>query len=235
MLWFLLACVIGVTSENDRTTISFDQTRPAHHIDTSDALKSSVRLSAYTEDDMEVAHGSGNYFKIGGHRFIITAAHNIVKGTTLEVVDGHRSYKTYPVLIDTERDIAILVPEIKLRHAKAVEYRTNSKELDLGQVVTYAGYPADLGKSTFTGNVANDQRYTMMMQSFALPGSSGSVVFDNKGRAVGIISAIRLGMHELSPFPQMHPTLVYCQKLRDYDRYTVREFILRWKKSRLAP
>lgn len=236
MLWFmLLSCVMGVTTEEDQTIISFEQTKAAHYVDSSNALKSSVRLAAYNKEGEEVAHGSGNYFKIGRHKFILTAAHNITEDTTLEVADGYRSYKTYPVVVDTLRDIAILIPEVDLRRSKAVEYKTNAGELDLGQVVTYTGYPADLGKSLFTGTIANDQINIMMMQSFALPGSSGSVVFDTKGRAVAIISALRLGMYEFSPFPQMHPTLVYCQKLRDYDRFSIRGIIERWKKSRSEP
>ena len=235
MLWFILSCVVGVTSGEDQTTISFEQTKAAHYVDSSSALKSSVRLAAYNEKGEEVGHGSGNYFKIGGHKFIVTAAHNIIKDTVLEVADGYRSYRTFPVIVDFHRDIAILIVEVDLKTSKAVEYRTNSKDLDLGQTVTYTGYPADLGKSLFTGTVSNDQRYTMMMQSFALPGSSGSVVFDTKGRAVAVISALRLGVYEFSPFPQMHPTLVYCQKLRDYDRFSIRGIIERWKKSQSEP
>ena len=235
MLWFILSCVVGVTSGEDLTTISFEQTKAAHYVDSNNALKSSVRLAAYNEEGKEVGHGSGNYFKIGGHKFIITAAHNILKDTVLEVADGYRSYKTFPVLIDFHRDIAIIVPEVDLKKSRAIEYKTNSDEIDLGQTVTYTGYPADLGKSLFTGTIANDQRYTMMMQSFALPGSSGSVVFDTKGRAMAVISALRLGVYDFSPFPQMHPTLVYCQKLRDYDRFSIRGIIERWKKSRSEP
>jgi len=68
-----------------------------------------------------------------------------------------------------------------------------------------------------------------MMQSFALPGASGSVVFDNKGMAVGVLSAIKVGMHNLSPFPQLHESLVYVNRLTDYDRYKLEELIVQWK------
>lgn len=235
MLWFLLACVLGVSTEEEQTTISLEHTKAVHYVNTNNALKSSVRLAAYNENGEEIAHGSGNYFKIGGDRFIVTVAHNIAPGASLEVEDGYRSLKLYPVVVDIERDIAILIPEEKLKVAKAVDYRLGLEEDMVGDTIVYAGYPADLGKSTFTGTIANERRYIMMIQSFALPGSSGSVVFNTKGRPIGVVNALRLGMYEFSPFPQMHPTLVYCQKLRDYDRYTVRGFIERWKRSRSEP
>jgi len=68
-----------------------------------------------------------------------------------------------------------------------------------------------------------------MMQSFALPGASGSVVFDNKGMAVGVLSAIKVGTHNLSPFPQLHESLVYVNRLTDYDRYKLEGLIVQWK------
>ena len=232
MLWFLLSCILGVSTEEEQTTISLEHTKAVHYVNTNNALKSAVRLVAYNQAGEEIAHGSGNYFKIGGDHFIVTVAHNIVPGTLLEVEDGYRSLKLSPVIVDVTRDIAILIPEEKLKVAKPVDYRVDIGKDTIGDTVVYAGYPADIGKSTFTGTIANDQRYMMVIQSFALPGSSGSVVFNIKGRPVGVVNALRLGIYEFSPFPQMHATLVYCQKLRDYDRYTVRGFIERWKKSR---
>lgn len=234
MLWFILSCILGVSTEEGQMTISLEHTKAIHSVNNNNALKSSVKLSAFTESGYEIAHGSGNYFKIGGLRFILTAAHNIVAGTSLEIKDGHRYIKTEPIAIDSLRDIAIIIPVQELRNATAVEYRTNTDSDTIGKAVVYAGYPADLGKSAFVGTVANDQMYTMIIQSFALPGSSGSVVFDNKGRALAIISALKLGMYEFNPFPQMHATLVYCQKLRDYNRHTVKELIVRWIESRSA-
>jgi len=235
MLWFLLACVLGVSTEEEQTTISLEHTKAVHYVNTNNALKSSVKLIAYDDLGKEIAHGSGNYFKIGGDYFIITAAHNMAPGTLLEAEDGYRSLKLHPIIVDVTRDIAILVPEEKLRMVKAVDYRLGLEEDMTGNTIVYAGYPADLGKSTFTGTIANDQRYMMVIQSFALPGSSGSVVFNTKGRPIGVIHALRLGFYEFNPYPQMHSTLVYCQKLRDYDRYAVRGFIERWKRSRSEP
>jgi len=235
MLWLLLSCILGVSTEEEQTTISLEHTKAVHSVNTNNALKSSVRLGAYDESGMEIAHGSGNYFKIGGDKFVITVAHNIVAGTTLKVQDGNQSYKLYPIVIDIQRDIAILIPEKELKLAKPVDYRLGIEPDMTGDTIVYAGYPADLSKSTFTGTIANDQMYIMIIQSFALPGSSGSVVFNKRGRPIGVVNALRIGFYEFSPFPQMHAGLVYCSKLRDYDRKTVRELIVRWKKSRLAP
>ena len=235
MLLFLLSCVLGVTTEGEHTTISLEHTKAVHYVNTNNALKSSVKLVSYNRDDKEVSHGSGNYFKIGGHRFILTVAHNVIEGKTLEAQEGYRAIKTQVVLVDKVRDIAIVVPEEELKVAKAVDYRVDLDEDMTGDTIVYAGYPADMSKSTFTGTIANDKRHMMIIQSFALPGSSGSVVFDIKGRPIGGGNALRLGMYEFSPFPQMHPTLVYCSKLRDYDRYTVKGFLERWKKSRSEP
>ena len=67
------------------------------------------------------------------------------------------------------------------------------------------------------------------MQSFALPGASGSVVFDNKGLVVGVLSAIKVGYHGLGPWPQLHGSLVYVNRLNFYDKYMLEELLVKWK------
>jgi len=125
--------------------------------------------------------------------------------------------------------LAFFIPKRDLTSVRPVSYRT-SKKLDItGDSVVYAGFPADLEKSVFHGTVALTDRTCFMMQSFALPGASGSVVFDNKGMVVGVLSAIKVGMHNLSPFPQLHESLVYVNRLTAYDRYKLEELILQWK------
>ena len=73
-----------------------------------------------------------------------------------------------------------------------------------------------------------------MMQSFALPGSSGSIVFDNKGKAVGVLSALKMGMYGYSPYPQIHPTLVYVARLDKYDRNIIKGILVKWKSLTLG-
>ena len=232
MLWFLLSCIIGVESGEDYSSISFEQTKSAHYIDHMNALKSSVRVDGLDEEGELLGHGSGNYFKIGQHKFILTAAHNLEGAHKLAVIDGSFYVYLHAVIVDPTLDLAILVPEKDLKDTKAVKYLLLEEKNILGEEVIYAGYPADSSKSIFRGTVSSEMFSSFMMQSFALPGSSGSVVFDNKGQIVGVVSAIKMGTYGMNPFPQLHENLVFCMKPRGYDRAAVRGILERWKMSR---
>jgi len=224
----MLACIIGYEKDAGVTTVSIEQTRAAHYYYYDPAIQSSVRIQSYADGET-TGHGSGNYFKIGNHKFIVSAAHIITEGETLKVQDYDATVELIPFLIDQSVDLAFFIPKRDLTSVRPVSYRT-SKKLDItGDSVVYAGFPADLEKAVFHGSVALTDRTCFMMQSFALPGASGSVVFDNKGMAVGVLSAIKVGMHNLSPFPQLHESLVYVNRLTDYDRYRLEELIVQWK------
>mgnify|MGYP003118366096 CR=1 FL=1 len=234
MLWlFFLSCILGYQEEGNLTTFSIEQTYAAHYHNYSKAIDSSVKISVFDSDFKEVGHGSGNYFKIGRHKFIMTAAHVVADPEfPVYVASGNIYIRLDVVHIDENFDIAILVPAEKLRNKKPTDYRTN-KELDItGLTVVHAGYPSDLGLSVFNGTVASCSPNSIMIQSFALPGSSGSVIFDNKGRVVGVLSALKMGMYGYSPYPQIHPTLVYVSRVNKYSRYDIEEVIVKWKTSK---
>ena len=229
MFWFLLSCTLGYQQEEQLTTISLEQTQAAYNYNFSKVIKSSVRIAGLNSELEEAGHGSGNYFKIGQNRFILSAAHLIDAETVLYAVDGNRYVKLELMHADSENDIAIFIPRQKLKNVKAVNYTTNKKENLQGVTVVYAGYPADLEMSIFNGMVSKCDASSFIMQSFALPGSSGSVVFDNSGKVVGVLSAVKVGFTGVSPFPQMYPSLVYVSRLTEYSRASIKKRIALWK------
>jgi S1-C subfamily serine protease len=231
MLWlFFLSCILGYEEEGNLTTLSVEQTYAAHYHNYSKAINSSLKISVFDGDFREVGHGSGNHFKIGKHRFIMTAAH-VVSGPDflIYVASGGIYTRLDVVFLDEANDIAILIPAMELKNNKPTDYRTNNRLDITGLTVVHAGYPSDLGLSVFHGTVASCSPDSMMMQSFALPGSSGSVVFDNKGKVVGVLSALKMGMYGYSPYPQIHPTLVYVSRTKNYSRHDLEEIIVQWK------
>ena len=231
LLSLILACTLGYNHDSEEVTLSFDQTAAAHYFYYDKAIESSARILYFNEGE-EAGHASGNYFKIGQHRFIITAAHVVVDGGTFYVEDYKDKVELEIVWIDVGNDIAFAIPKKKLKSIKPVNYRTNKKLDIIGETMVYAGFPADLNKSVFHGTVATQSRYSFMMQSFALPGASGSVVFDNKGRIVGVLSAIKVGYHGLGPWPQLHGSLVFVNRLNFYDKYMIEELLVKWKNSK---
>jgi len=215
MLLFLFSCVMPMldTSDDMLEDNSDQLTYSVGKLDRS--ISSSVKL--IIKDGENRGHGSGNYFKHGRHKFIITAAH-VVEAGEIWVQDGLDVAKTEVLWKSEIRDLAIIRVMGELNHVKPVKFRINYDDNKVGSIIRYAGYPSDLGKMVFQGMVAKQKGTNLVLQSFALPGASGSVIFDEKGRAMAVLSAVSVQMNPWVGIPELAENIVYAGRLDFIDR-----------------
>lgn len=180
------------------------------------AYTSSVIINSFN-DGGQMAIGSGNYFQLWNKYFILTAAH-VVEGKK-EVFLTERSgftYKAKVVHIDKFRDLAILVTEERMKYTRAISYRP-SKRIDVSREVFYCGNPNEMYFTSYHGRISGINNQYILVDTFAWPGSSGSVVFNNSGQVVGVVSAISVeaptGVPVLVPhFVRVGPTFSYSRR-----------------------
>ena len=134
LLSLILACTLGYNRDNEGVTLSFEQTAATHYFYYNKAIESSIRILSY-EGEEESGHASGNYFKIGQYRFVITAAHVVTEGSKLYVEDFKDKVELEVIWVDTSNDIAFAVPKKNLKSAKAINYRTNKKLSIIGETM----------------------------------------------------------------------------------------------------
>jgi len=108
MLLFLFSCVMPMLDTPDDVIVESEDhsTYSVSKIDRS--LRSSVKL-VIKLDGTEGGHASGNYFKYGKRKFILTAAH-VVETGEVWVKDGLDIVKVETLWVDNERDLAIVRP-----------------------------------------------------------------------------------------------------------------------------
>ena len=223
MLYLLLACMVsGDTHTYEEYHEGQDVVECA--ATSSKSTLSSARIGLYS-GGVEVGHGSGNYFKFGKHRFLLTAAHVVEHDGDINmfIKDGENLIGFTVAYVDTEKDIAIIVPNEDLSHVKARRWKVNKDKDMLGETVNYAGYPAGLGKVLIRGMVSAHYKERLIVQGFALPGASGSVVFDKSGRVVGVVSAIALHQSSFSIFPELQEDMVYISNADFLTKKFLRE------------
>ena len=117
MFLFFLACFVSGDMEEDRVTLELDRINLSMCAtgESSHPYKSSLKLATLSEGQ-EVSHGSGNYFKLGDKRFIVTAAHVVLSEGDVVVSDGYEYVATRLLYLDTDKDIAIIKPGKDLSH-----------------------------------------------------------------------------------------------------------------------
>jgi len=228
-LLLLFSCLVTLETDENRTAVTFEQAQTTKAFSNKTPLASSGKILVMKGETM-LGHGSGNYFKSGRYKFILTAAHVINHPYETYIIDGEELVRLIPIHLDLNRDLAVLVPERELWEIEAQWFRVNRNNDLIGKTIYYAGFPQDLGKSLFKGFVSKDSDKRMLVQSFALPGSSGSVVFDFWGRAIGVLSAVSVGVSSVNPFPELVETAVHVMKIQDYDHDFIKELFERVKK-----
>ena len=181
-------------------------------------LKQSYRSSVVvfsTNDEEVLGSGSGNYFRYKDKSFIVTAAHVIDNEGTIyigekniEVVEATVAY------IDKEKDIAIIFPNEKLKSTKAIKFKPSKKSY-IGEPTYHTGHPDGESWHLSDGLVSKVGSNFLILNTFAWPGSSGSVVFNKSGEIIGIISAIKIS----SPMgiPDMIEHIVIISSINNID------------------
>ena len=171
------------------------------------SVSSAVRIISFSPNAGEVSVASGTYFKYGKNYYVLTVQHGIV-APSCELIQIEVDGVMYPcesvVTQDKHHDYAILsTPEITNR--KAIKFPTDfvTKYREWTQTVTplaplvYTGFPNTIGPVTLSGRVmgisADEYVY---YNSYAWSGSSGSGVFNAKGKLMGYIVAIDVGQTE---------------------------------------
>ena len=225
LLFFILACTppanahldIDLAPEfDDSHTAELDPYAPR-------GLKVSYLSSVIiqpTTGDIPTGTGSGNYFKLGNKRFVITAAHVVQGEEKIFIMEkGYTMTEAEVVHIDVHSDIAILVPVERLRYTKAIPFRRDINN-QMGEKVYHCGHPAREGFHISEGLLTGTHTDTLMVNTFAWPGSSGSVLFDEGGRVLGVLSAIRVG-HPFG-FPDMVEHIVLAGNIKMLDQKTLK-------------
>lgn len=180
------------------------------------ANTSAVVVSTFSSTGGGVSTGSGNYFQIWDKYFVLTAAH-VVEGNE-EIFLTERSgynYKAKVVYIDKFKDIAILVTEEKMKFTKAVPYRP-ANNIDIGREIFYCGNPNHMYFTSYHGRISGTIGQYILADTFAWPGSSGSVVFNDAGRVVGIVSSVAL--EAPTGVPVLVPNIVRLGPLLSLDK-----------------
>jgi V8-like Glu-specific endopeptidase len=144
---------------------------------------------------------------------------------SISVDDGEEYVEMKLAYIDADSDIAIVVPKKNLTSIEPKRWRVNKSKNLVGETLKYVGYPSGLGKLLIRGMASADRVEALIMQSFALPGSSGSVVFDSKGRVVGIISAVMMNQSPFSPYPNMEENIVFVPRVDFMNKTFIKEVL----------
>ena len=179
------------------------------------ANNSSVIVHTRMEDGTS-ALGSGNYFKIRHHRFIITANHVVESATIISIIERSGDVVfAKAVLRDEDRDFAVLMINEKLTYTEPVKYSIDETTL-IGQTIHHCGHPNEIFFNLSQGVVTNIEDDFYITNANAWPGSSGSVVFSENGKVLGVISAVNVD----APYglPQIIPYLTRIGMLRDLSQ-----------------
>tara|TARA_R110000796_G_scaffold249304_1_gene376923 strand:- start:256 stop:810 length:555 start_codon:yes stop_codon:yes gene_type:complete len=156
-------------------------------------------------EDGYISSSSGTYFTVEERHYVITVGHGIVGDcTSIRILSGRAMTECIEMkVVDTQIDYAIMQVEpivdrepIRLPRDYPVG-NAWADQLAIQGTVYYTGYPNGMGPLTFGGEIAgHDRNENIYIHSFAWPGSSGSGVFSESGKLIGIIIAISVGATE---------------------------------------
>lgn len=142
--------------------------------------------------------GNGTGFVVRPDGYLVTCAHVVQGATKLEVVLDGKTYPAKVIALDSKNDVAVVrIRADNLPHLPL----SNSDDVRLAEDVRAFGYPlADqLGESikitrgTVSGINQQGDNKVFQLDVSVNPGNSGGPLVNDRGQAVGVVSALLAG------------------------------------------
>ena len=175
--------------------------------------ETSVKI--YVLNDSSVGHGSGTYIIYREHYFVLTAYHVTQGGQNIIGELGDFILPLTPFVHNETSDIAILSAP-KYPNAKPLNLRlVDQGKIKIGQRVLYTGYPNLTGPLTIYGTVSGfSVNNSIILQSYAWGGASGSAVLDYKGRVIGVVNGIEV-VTSMMGLPTENENVILIKRLEE--------------------
>jgi hypothetical protein len=175
----------------------------------------SRQAAVQIHDHVRGVRGTGTYYRFEDYFIVLTAAHVVDGGSQIVEIRTPSGESTAGLILMLDNrissDFAVLLVKDRLATRKPMDLKIRDVSQELvGEEVVYTGDPGHQRQMTIFGNVSGyGSDGSIIMHSFAWGGASGSSVFDDKGRLVGILKAIDVNRSQLSPFPQLTEDMVW--------------------------
>jgi S1-C subfamily serine protease len=169
-------------------------------------------------------HGSGTYMQMYGRFVVVTADHVVEQNTTMQIHGRDNEVVVARVIYRSPKtDLAVLAtPQLHTRVAMKWKPRHDDKNI-LGTNVAYTGFPGRHDLLTIRGHVASLERGHVVANMFGWFGASGAGVFDQRGRFIGVVSAIDAGNWQI-PIPL--DSIVWVSPGWNFDEPTLKSRVI---------
>ena len=167
-------------------------------------------------------HGSGSYVVYKDLNLIITAQHvaDGPLGTNYLVSHGNEDRMATLIYSDEVDDIAVLYFSYEFLAIKPMKYDPVEQIAEVGTGIYYSGYPSSHKLMSFNGRVAGYENAGrvgdkhIILQTYGWFGCSGSVIYDSKGRQIGVLYGVDV---EYQPNQQVQENMIWVVPIIQLD------------------
>jgi len=166
-------------------------------------------------------HGTGGLVKYKDLTLVLTAHH---------VADGSLG-QNYLLTTDTEQkwgiliykdplnDMSLLYVPSVFRYSEPMKWKPRTELIDVGQDITYSGFPSWHSLLSFRGHVAGFETHPeagrqIILQTYGWFGCSGAVIYDPDGKAIGVLWAVDV---ERSPDFQVQENMIWVSPIQNLN------------------
>jgi len=214
----ILAFIFLASCGNTETLINTDDTEGVGYLSVlstnviAKSRNSTVQIFSYDDMGRQIS-GSGAYVVHKNNHFILTATHVVKYSSKALIISGKEQILAEVIYAEETSDVAVLrVAGMVTR--KPLVWKTTLPRI--GDKVFYTGFPNSYEYLTINGVVSGQTAGRIVLHSYAWGGSSGSVVLDSRGRLVGVVSAIDIGVGYFGQ-PQLVQNIVLVSPIRELD------------------